>query len=126
MTATVHPLESREERAARAALARMSPEQREALMRIRENVLTLHLGADSTRSTNPGAADAADEMAAELDEDVCSLLGFEGFDLLDVPPDEPEWAREGRAELREARRLVERSLASLREALAPYTQKEER
>lgn len=87
MTATVHALASREERAARTALASMGPERRAALMRIRQNIITLHMGADSIRPSNPGAADAADEMAAELDEDVCTLLGFEGFDLLDVPPE---------------------------------------
>lgn len=87
MTATVTSLKTREERAARAAMGRLSPEQRAALVRIRDNVVTLHLGADSLRPANEAAADWAEGVAAELDEDVCSLLGFEGFDLLDLPPE---------------------------------------
>lgn len=80
-------LERREERAARAALARLSPECQAAVMRLRENVVVLLLGAKDTRSLNPAVAAAAEEMAAEIDDDVCTLLGFEAFALVDIPPE---------------------------------------
>jgi hypothetical protein len=84
MTATVTPLARREERAARAALARLSPEQRVGLMEVRHAILTLGMWAQDMH-TQEGLI--VRELADTLNVGVSSLLGFQGFTVRDIPPE---------------------------------------
>lgn len=90
MTATVHPLVSREERAARAALEGLPPEKRRALLSLRGTVLGLLSAERSMRRHNTAAADELLVIAESMDEDVCTLMGFEDFSLVDIPAEEDQ------------------------------------
>lgn len=74
-------------RAARAAVAALPQAKRAALYTMREVVLTYLGEGDALEEADPRLAQAHAELGEAMDEAICTLMGFKGFSLRDVPPE---------------------------------------
>ena len=78
------PVEPAPVRAARAAVAALPQAKRAALMKARHALLTLGMWAQGMGAEQ---GQVVRELADALDAALCTLMGFKGFSLRDIPPE---------------------------------------